>query len=95
MMGITGLVLRFADHMIMDNIHREHVCLCVFVSIQQTWGEKVLGGGIASLIIPICVMISTSGSSNSGIFSGPRYRMYHAGSCIAGFEIKMFIVRGF
>lgn len=65
----------------------------LFVFIQQTWGEKVLGGGIASLIIPICVMISTSGSSNSGIFAGPRYRMSHAGSCIAGFEIKMFILR--
>ncbi|XP_025114855.1 b(0,+)-type amino acid transporter 1-like isoform X2 [Pomacea canaliculata] len=41
-------------------------------TVAMTWGEKVLGGGIASLIIPICVMISTSGSSNSGIFSGPR-----------------------
>nr|KAG5712974.1 hypothetical protein BaRGS_021768 [Batillaria attramentaria] len=41
-------------------------------TVAVTWGRNVLGHGVASLIIPLCVMASTMGSANSGLFGAPR-----------------------
>ncbi|XP_025076280.1 b(0,+)-type amino acid transporter 1-like [Pomacea canaliculata] len=41
-------------------------------TVAMTWGTKVLGGGVASLLISLSVMASTAGSGNAGIFTSPR-----------------------
>ncbi|KAL8598646.1 hypothetical protein ACOMHN_013529 [Nucella lapillus] len=41
-------------------------------TVAVTWGNAVLGTGLASLIIPLCVMTSTAGSANGSMFVEPR-----------------------
>ncbi|XP_076462472.1 Y+L amino acid transporter 2-like [Babylonia areolata] len=41
-------------------------------TVAVTWGNAVLGTGLAAFIVPLCVMTSTAGSANSGMFVVPR-----------------------
>lgn len=41
-------------------------------TVAETWGNAVLGTGAASLIIPLCVLFSTTGSANASTFGAPR-----------------------